>query len=120
MPYLSWCFAQHNDGDEMSSSFLLWVHFKIAQTWVSCTYTKFLMKKKQERVSHLPCALLKSAAVRPDPSFDGLIAQIYPNLDEFEAKEDRLIEQINEKFKKSGSLMNIEQGEKTTSTRKER
>jgi len=51
--------------------------------------------------------------LRPDPNFDGIIAQIYPNLDEFEAKEDSMLAKINEKMLKSGALIeNIAQGKK--------
>lgn len=40
---------------------------------------------------HIP----SKRSLRPDLNFDALIAKIYPDLDEFEKKEDHLIEEIN-------------------------
>lgn len=76
-----------------------------------CISKSLRLGKKECPTCRVHCSSRRH--LRPDPNFDGLIAQIYPNLDEFEAKEDRLIEQINEKFRKSGSLIeHIEQGKK--------
>jgi hypothetical protein len=44
---------------------------------------------------------------------DAIIAQIYPNLDEFEAKEVSMIEQINKEVMQNGTLLeNVELGKK--------
>ena len=51
--------------------------------------------------------------LRPDPNFDNLIKQIYPNLEEYEAKQDLLIEEINKNLMQSQTLTrSIEQGKK--------
>jgi E3 ubiquitin-protein ligase RNF1/2 len=51
--------------------------------------------------------------LRPDPNFEGLIAQIYPNLDEYEAKQDSIIEEINKNVMQRKTLLqNVEQGKK--------
>jgi len=51
--------------------------------------------------------------LRPDPNFDGIISAIYPNLEEYEAKEETMIAEINKNLMKSRSLLDgIEQGKK--------
>ncbi len=41
--------------------------------------------------------------MRADPAIDGIIAQIYPDLEEYEAKEEAMIEEINKTIMKTGS-----------------
>jgi len=49
--------------------------------------------------------------LRADPNLDGIIGVIYPNLDEYEAKEESMILEINKSLMQSGVLVeSVERG----------
>lgn len=60
--------------------------------------------------------------LRPDPNFDGLIATIYPNLEEYEAKEDSLIQEINKNAMNQTKTLvqNVEEGKRRQALAKAR
>ncbi len=59
--------------------------------------------------------------LRADTNFDGIIAQIYPNLDEYEEKEDQVIDQINKNVMQSKTLLeSVEKGKKRQALAKSR
>jgi len=76
-----------------------------------CISKSLRLGKKECPTCRVKCSSRRH--LRADPNFDGIIAQIYPDLDEFEAKEESMIEQINKKIMKTGSLSDsIELGKK--------
>jgi len=76
-----------------------------------CISKSLRLGKKECPTCRVKCSSRRH--LRPDPNFDGIIAQIYPNLEEFEAKEESMIEQINRSLMKSGTLIDsIELGKK--------
>jgi len=76
-----------------------------------CISKSLRLGKKECPTCRVKCSSRRH--LRPDPNFDGIISQIYPDLEEFEAKEEYMIEQINRNIMKSGSLIDsIELGKK--------
>eukprot|EP01119_Soliformovum_irregulare_P022179 TRINITY_DN7534_c0_g1_i3.p1 TRINITY_DN7534_c0_g1~~TRINITY_DN7534_c0_g1_i3.p1 ORF type:complete len:190 (+),score=10.14 TRINITY_DN7534_c0_g1_i3:29-598(+) len=67
-----------------------------------CITKSLRLGKKECPTCRVKCTSRRH--LRPDPNFDAIISQIYPNLEEFEAKEETLIEQINKHAMQSGSL----------------
>lgn len=68
--------------------------------WGELLYFYYLINRKKE----CPTCRVKVTSrrhLRPDPNFDGIIAAIYPNLDDFEAKEESMIEEINKSVMQS-------------------
>lgn len=41
--------------------------------------------------------LVSKRSLRPDPNFDGIIAKIYPNRDEYDALHEKVLEKLNKK-----------------------
>jgi E3 ubiquitin-protein ligase RNF1/2 len=68
----------------------------------SCISKSLRLGKKECPTCRVKCTSRRH--LRPDPTFDGIISQIYPNLEEYEAKEETLIQQINQKIMRSGSF----------------
>lgn len=48
--------------------------------------------------------LASKRSLRPDPNFDGIIAKIYPNREEYDAMHERVLEKL--KFKKALNITN--------------
>jgi len=77
----------------------------------SCISKSLRLGKKECPTCRVKCASMRY--LRPDPNFDGIIAQIYPNLDEYEARQASIIEAINKNVMKSKTLIeSVEKGKK--------
>lgn len=67
--------------------------------------------KKECPACRVKCASRRH--MRPDTTMDGIIAAMYPNLEEYEANEDSLLEQITQNIIHKGTLgSSIEQGKR--------
>jgi len=62
----------------------------------ACISKSLRTGKKECPTCRLP--VLSRRNMRPDPNFDTLIKNLYPNLDEYEAKEEEVIQQINNEY----------------------
>jgi len=76
-----------------------------------CISKSLRLGKKECPTCRVKCSSRRY--LRPDPSFDAIINKIYPNLDEYEAKEDSLIEEINRNVMQSRTLTkSVEMGKR--------
>jgi len=85
----------------------------------SCISKSLRLGKKECPTCRVKCPSMRY--LRPDPNFDGLITQIYPNLEEYEAKQESIIEQINKNVMKTKSLIeSVEKGKQRQALAKSR
>jgi len=76
-----------------------------------CISKSLRMGKKECPSCRVKCSSRRH--LRPDLNFDGIIQQFYPNLDDYEAKEESVIEEITKNLMQSGTLIeSITEGKK--------
>jgi len=76
-----------------------------------CISKSLRLGKKECPTCRVKCSSRRH--LRPDPNFDAIINQIYPNLEEYEAKEETLIQEINKSLMQSKTLIeSVEKGKK--------
>eukprot|EP01114_Cavostelium_apophysatum_P023214 TRINITY_DN8679_c0_g1_i1.p1 TRINITY_DN8679_c0_g1~~TRINITY_DN8679_c0_g1_i1.p1 ORF type:complete len:293 (+),score=54.93 TRINITY_DN8679_c0_g1_i1:90-968(+) len=76
----------------------------------SCINHSIQFGKKECPTCRVKCSSKRH--LRPDPNFDGIINRIYPNLDEFEEKEETAIAEINKQIMSNNFVQNIEEGKR--------
>ncbi len=54
--------------------------------------------------------LVSKRSLRADPNFDALISKMYPSRDEYEAHQDKVLEQLSRLHNKEALSSSIEQG----------
>jgi len=54
--------------------------------------------------------LVSKRSLRPDPNFDLLISKIYPNRDEYEAHQTRVLEKLNNSHSQANLVQSINEG----------
>ena len=54
--------------------------------------------------------LVSKRSLRPDPNFDALISKIYPNRDEYEAHQERVLAKLNKHHNANALTNSIEEG----------
>ncbi|XP_071521174.1 E3 ubiquitin-protein ligase RING2 isoform X1 [Panulirus ornatus] len=54
--------------------------------------------------------LVSKRSLRPDPNFDTLISKIYPNRDEYEQHQERVIAKLNKNHNHASLITSIEEG----------
>lgn len=53
---------------------------------------------------------MSKRSLRADPNFDALISKMYPSRDEYEAHQDKVLEQLSRLHNKEALNSSIEQG----------
>lgn len=64
--------------------------------------------------------LVSKRSLRPDPNFDGIIAKIYPNREEYDALHEKVLEKLNKKHLTAISSANNNNNNNSTSGTKSR
>eukprot|EP01113_Clastostelium_recurvatum_P043694 TRINITY_DN7269_c0_g1_i1.p1 TRINITY_DN7269_c0_g1~~TRINITY_DN7269_c0_g1_i1.p1 ORF type:complete len:413 (+),score=110.11 TRINITY_DN7269_c0_g1_i1:50-1288(+) len=82
----------------------------------NCISKSLRIGKKECPSCRIP--VLSRRNLRPDPSFDALIKNLYPNLDAFEAKEEEAIQKINKTFSGQNLRSSVSEGIKRQSQAK--
>ncbi|KAJ7380842.1 hypothetical protein OS493_007232 [Desmophyllum pertusum] len=54
--------------------------------------------------------LISKRSLRPDPNFDALIAKIYPDRDEYEAHQEKVLQRLNKHHNQQALTSSIEEG----------
>jgi E3 ubiquitin-protein ligase RNF1/2 len=56
--------------------------------------------------------LISKRSLRPDPNFDALISKVYPNRDEYEAQQERLLAKLKQQHNPAGIMSTLQEGMK--------
>lgn len=54
--------------------------------------------------------MISKRSLRPDPNFDALIAKIYPDRDEYEAHQEKVLQRLNKHHNQQALTSSIEEG----------
>jgi len=73
-----------------------------------CISKALRLSKKECPSCRVKCPSRRS--LRSDTNFDAIIRKIYPNLEEYEAKEDERLLQISEIYNRGGLVTSLEEG----------